>query len=90
MKYRFPPKGFGECRNEFFYPDFYSPFAANFVPHVQHQNQKPPGFSSLAVSVALVATKFYAYYLTHSQAVLTDALESIINVFTSGFALYSI
>jgi cation diffusion facilitator family transporter len=40
--------------------------------------------------VALVATKFYAYYLTRSQAVLTDALESIINVFTSGFALYSI
>ncbi|SHJ71202.1 cation diffusion facilitator family transporter [Hymenobacter daecheongensis DSM 21074] len=45
---------------------------------------------SLAVSVGLVAIKFYAYHLTGSQAVLTDALESIINVFTSGFALYSI
>ena len=45
---------------------------------------------SLVVSVALVALKFYAYFITHSQVVLTDALESIINVFTSGFALYSI
>jgi len=45
---------------------------------------------SLVVSVGLVVIKFYAYYLTASQAVLTDALESIINVFTSGFAFYSI
>ncbi|GAA3923913.1 cation diffusion facilitator family transporter [Hymenobacter algoricola] len=45
---------------------------------------------SLVVSIGLVAIKFWAYYLTRSQAVLTDALESIINVFTSGFALYSI
>ncbi|MBJ6111055.1 cation transporter [Hymenobacter sp. BT523] len=48
------------------------------------------GLLSLVVSVGLVAVKFYAYYLTRSQAVLTDALESIINVFTSGFALYSL
>ena len=48
------------------------------------------GLLSLAVSVGLVAIKFYAYYLTRSQAVLTDALESIINVATSGFALYSL
>ncbi len=48
------------------------------------------GLLSLVVSVGLVLTKFYAYHLTHSQMVLTDALESIINVFTSGFALYSL
>ncbi|MBF9238516.1 cation transporter [Hymenobacter sp. BT683] len=48
------------------------------------------GLLSLVVSIGLVAVKFYAYYLTRSQVVLTDALESIINVFTSGFALYSI
>ncbi|GGZ25834.1 cation transporter [Echinicola pacifica] len=34
--------------------------------------------------------KFYAYYLTQSTAVLTDALESIVNVVASGFAFYSI
>ena len=48
------------------------------------------GLLSLVVSVGLLAIKFYAYHLTHSQAVLTDALESIINVFTSGFAFYSL
>jgi len=48
------------------------------------------GLISLVVSIGLVAIKFYAYFLTSSQAVLTDALESIINVFTSGFALYSL
>lgn len=34
--------------------------------------------------------KFGAYYLTHSNAILSDALESIINVIASGFAFYSI
>ena len=48
------------------------------------------GLLSLLVSVGLVGLKFYAYFVTHSQVVLTDALESIINVFTSGFALYSV
>ncbi|TGE14558.1 cation diffusion facilitator family transporter [Hymenobacter elongatus] len=48
------------------------------------------GILSLVVSLGLVAIKFYAYFLTTSQAVLTDALESIINVVTSGFALYSL
>lgn len=48
------------------------------------------GLLSLVVSIVLVLIKFYAYFLTRSQAVLTDALESIINVFTSAFALYSI
>ena len=54
------------------------------------QTKQSLGLLSLVVSVGLVAVKFYAYRLTHSQAVLTDALESIINVFTSGFALYSL
>ncbi|SDX79484.1 cation diffusion facilitator family transporter [Hymenobacter psychrophilus] len=45
---------------------------------------------SLVVSVVLVGVKFYAWALTDSQVVLTDALESIINVVASGFALYSI
>ncbi|AHJ99286.1 cation diffusion facilitator family transporter [Hymenobacter swuensis] len=45
---------------------------------------------SLVVSVLLIGIKFYAWLLTRSQAVLTDALESIINVVASAFALYSI
>ena len=55
-----------------------------------NQTKQRLGLLSLVVSVVLVLTKFYAYRLTHSQAVLTDALESIINVATSGFALYSL
>src|SRR6478609_5765415 len=54
------------------------------------QTKRRLGLLSLVVSMVLVAIKFYAYHLTRSQAVLTDALESIINVFTSGFALYSL
>ncbi|RCR68934.1 cation diffusion facilitator family transporter [Larkinella punicea] len=45
---------------------------------------------SLGLSVALMILKFTAWWLTSSTAVLTDALESIINVIASGFALYSI
>ena len=45
---------------------------------------------SFAVSILLLAIKFYAFYLTNSKAILTDALESIVNVVASGFAIYSI
>ncbi len=45
---------------------------------------------SFLVSIVLSALKFLAYYLTDSNAILSDALESIINVFASGFAFYSI
>ena len=37
-----------------------------------------------------MSIKFAAYYLTHSNAILSDALESIINVIASAFAFYSI
>ena len=45
---------------------------------------------SLVVSVILMGLKFLVYYLTHSSAVLSDALESIINVVASGFATVSV
>lgn len=34
--------------------------------------------------------KFVAYFITQSNAILTDAAESIVNVLASGFAFYSI
>ena len=37
-----------------------------------------------------MAVKFYAYRLTRSSAILSDALESIINVVASAFAIGSI
>lgn len=45
---------------------------------------------SLLVSFVLTVAKFAAYFLTHSVAILSDALESIINVVAGGFASYSI
>lgn len=45
---------------------------------------------SFGVGVVLMAVKFYAYHLTRSSAILSDALESIINVVASGFALVSV
>lgn len=46
--------------------------------------------TSLVVGAALMAGKFYAYHLTQSTAILSDALESIINVVAAAFALGSI
>ncbi|MCW3082836.1 MAG: cation diffusion facilitator family transporter [Bacteroidetes bacterium] len=44
----------------------------------------------LFFSIVLMVVKFAAYIITHSNAILTDALESIINVVAGGFALFSI
>ena len=46
--------------------------------------------TSLAIGAGLMAVKFVAFYLTDSAAILSDALESIINVVAAGFALGSI
>lgn len=45
---------------------------------------------SLVLSFLIMAGKFAAYLVTDSVAVLSDALESIINVIAGGFACYSI
>jgi cation diffusion facilitator family transporter len=46
--------------------------------------------ASLAVGLGLMFIKFIAFWLTDSAAILSDALESIINVVAAGFALASI
>ncbi|GAB3883170.1 cation diffusion facilitator family transporter [Spirosoma agri] len=45
---------------------------------------------SLGLSIVLLILKFTAYFLTYSTAILSDAVESIVNVIASGFAFYSI
>src|SRR5688572_1699358 len=42
------------------------------------------------ISVLLLAVKFFAYYLTRSVSVLTDAMESIVNVAAGFIGLYSL
>ena len=44
----------------------------------------------LGAGTALMAIKFTAWWLTHSNAILSDALESIVNVVAGAFALYSL
>lgn len=48
------------------------------------------GILALVVSIALLGLKYLAYALTGSTAILSDALESIVNVIAAGFALGSV
>ena len=43
-----------------------------------------------AISLLLLIVKFFAYYITHSVAILTDALESIANVAAGLIGFYSL
>lgn len=45
---------------------------------------------TVLLSTVIMATKFLAWYLTGSNAILTDALESIVNVLAGAFAWYSL
>lgn len=45
---------------------------------------------SFLVGILLLVMKFYAFRITGSSAILSDALESIINVVAAGFALASV
>jgi cation diffusion facilitator family transporter len=45
---------------------------------------------TLIVGFLLMVLKFFGYYLTRSNAILTDAIESIVNVLAGSFALYSL
>ncbi len=46
--------------------------------------------ASLVIGLLLLFTKLLAWRLTGSAAVLSDALEGIVNVVAAGFALYSV
>ncbi len=50
------------------------------------------GIQTIAVvtGIVLMLGKFLAFFLTHSNAILTDALESIVNVVAGLFGLYSL
>ena len=55
-------------------------------------NAIPIRFQSytLAIGFLLLIIKFAAYFITHSNAILTDALESIINVVAGALGLFAI
>lgn len=45
---------------------------------------------ALFVGILLMLLKFWAWYLTSSSAILSDAFESVINVLAGAFALFSL
>ena len=45
---------------------------------------------AVAIGVLILLVKFAAYYFTHSNTILTDALEAIVNIIAGAFALYSL
>jgi len=45
---------------------------------------------SLAVGVIMLVGKTYAYFITNSSAILSDAAESVIHVLAVGFAAFSL
>ncbi len=57
--------------------------------HSAKQNLKVQFFVT-ALSIVLFILKFVAYFMTHSLSVLSDALESIVNVLAGLIGLYSL
>lgn len=55
-----------------------------------HRLRKQAALISVVVGFSMLALKGTAYFLTHSAAILSDALESIVHVFATSIALYSI
>ena len=49
-----------------------------------------PGLIYLSVSIALLFFKFFAYKMTSSDAIFSDAMESIVNVVAAAFAFYAL
>lgn len=45
---------------------------------------------AIGTGITILALKFYAYLITGSAAIFSDALESIVNVLASGFAFYAL
>lgn len=59
------------------------------VSNESRNNVRLQRWIAIASSTLLIA-KFTAYYLTHSVSILTDALESIVNVVAGFIGLYSL
>lgn len=59
-------------------------------PSASASNERRAAAISLVVGIVLMVAKFSGYLVTGSTAIFSDALESIVNVLASGFALYAI
>ena len=61
----------------------------NLQGHEKINNLRLQRWIAIASAVLLIV-KFAAYYITHSVSILTDALESIVNVVAGFIGLYSL
>lgn len=61
------------------------PQAHHFLPKIKHVAR-----NVLIASLAITVVKFGIFRITNSAAVLSDAMESVINVVASGFMVYTI
>lgn len=57
---------------------------------VEYQTHRKYLWIILGIGIFLMGVKFLTWWITNSNAVLSDALESILNIGTGFFALYSI
>jgi cation diffusion facilitator family transporter len=64
-----------------------APRNGTFDPRADLRLRLRAGFVSLVVGTVLLLAKYVAYRLTGSTAILSDALESIVNVIAAVFAL---
>src|SRR3954468_20941601 len=64
-------------------------FANRFLPHTPRP-EAIAGQLSVVGGVVLLVLKFVAYFVTGSAAIFSDAMESIVNVAASSFALYAL
>ena len=55
-----------------------------------HPQMRKAAWLSIAVSIFLFACKFAAFRMTSSQAIFSDAIESIVNIFTALMAFWVI
>lgn len=63
------------------------PRSSSAAPSAPERGHTGIAVVSLLVAVLLLGVKFYAYHRTGSQAIFSDALESIVNVVAAAFAL---
>ncbi|GBD88937.1 cadmium, cobalt and zinc/H(+)-K(+) antiporter [bacterium BMS3Abin03] len=54
------------------------------------QTNKRAAQASLLIGVLLLIAKFVAYFITGSSAIFSDASESVVNIFATSMALFSI
>lgn len=59
-------------------------------PHPEAPRLRRVALHSVVAAVAIMAMKLAVFAVTNSAAVLSDALESIINVASAGFLLYTL